>query len=182
RARMGSADACRLAKEKLVAAEAELSEIQKNIDRVRGEYEARDRAFTENIKSQQEAVKQARAQHQTVEERKNTAYLNIGRHLASQGIAPPNAPHLLTDVQRHRTATDRHLAHAAELALLSSKIDKQELRRFYFSVISVVALLLIILPLVLKSPARREWLPSETEVILSLNIDRFERDDFPRRW
>jgi hypothetical protein len=182
RARMGSADACRLAKEKLVAAEAELAEIQKNIDRVRGEYEARDRAFSENIKSQQEAVKQARAQHQTVEERKNPAYLNIGRHLASQGIAPPNAPHLLTEVQRHRAAMDRHVAQSAELALLSSKIDKQELRRFYFSVISVVALLLIILPLVLKSPARREWLPSETEVILSLNIDRFERDDFPKRW
>ena len=33
--------------------------------------------------------------HQVVEERKNPAYLNIGRHLGSQGIAPPNAPHLL---------------------------------------------------------------------------------------
>src|SRR6202011_2983935 len=120
--------------------------------------------------------------HQTVEERKNPAYLNIGRHLASQGIAPPNAPHLLTEVQRHRTAVDRHLEHTAELALLSSKIDKQELRKFYFSVVSVVALLAIILPLVLQSPARREWLPQETEAILSINVDQFERDDLPKRW
>jgi hypothetical protein len=182
RARMGSADACRLAKEKLTAAEADLSEIQKNIDRVRGEYEARDKTFAENIKTQQEALKEARAQHQTVEERKNPAYLNIGRHLASQGIAPPNAPHLLTEVQKHRTAVDRHLAHTADLALLSSKIDKQELRKFYFSVVSVVALLAIILPLVLQSPARREWLPQETEAILSINVDQFERDDLPKRW
>ena len=182
RARMGSADACRLAKEKLSAAEADLSEIQKNIDRVRGEYEARDNTFAENIKTQQDAVKEARAQHQTVEERKNPAYLNIGRHLASQGIAPPNAPHLLTDVQKRRAAVDRHLQHTAELAALSSKIDKQELRKFYFAVVSVVALLAIILPLVLQSPARREWLPQETEAILSINVEQFERDDLPKRW
>lgn len=182
RARMGSAEACRLAKEKLLSAEAELSAMEKNMERVRGEYETRDRTFGENIKTQQEAIREARAHHQTVEERKNPAYLNIGRHLASQGIAPPNAPHLLTDVQRHRTAMDRHLQHAADLARLSSQIDKQELRKFYFSVISVLALSLIILPLIFQTPARREWLPQETETILSLNLDRFDRDDFPKRW
>jgi hypothetical protein len=182
RARMGSVDACRMAKEKLIAADEELSVTEKNIERVRSEYETRDRTFNENIRTQQEAVKEARAHHQTVEERKNPAYLNIGRHLASQGIAPPNAPQLLTDVQRHRTAMDRHLQHSAELARLSSQIDKQELRKFYFSVVSVLALLLIILPLVFQTPARREWLPQETEAILSVNIDRFERDDLPKRW
>jgi hypothetical protein len=182
RARLGSAEACRLAKEKLIAAEAELSVIEKNIERVRSEFEARDRTLGENIRTQQEAIREARAHHQTVEERKNPAYLNIGRHLASQGIAPPNAPQLLREVQRHRAAMDRHLQHSAELALLSSKIDKQELRKFYFSVFSVLALLLIILPLVFQSPRRREWLPQETEAILSVNIDQFERDDLPKRW
>ena len=182
RARLGSAEACRVAKERLSAADVELNEIQKNIDRVRGEYEGRDKNFAENIKTQQEAVKEARVHHQTVEERKNPAYLNIGRHLASQGIAPPNAPHLLTEVQKHRAAVDRHLQHTAELALLSSQIDKQELRKFYFSTVSVIALLAIILPLVLKSPPQREWLPQETEVILSINVDQFERDDLPKRW
>ena len=182
RARLGSADACRMAKEKLAAADAELSVVEKNIERTRTEFEARDRAFAESIRTQQEAVKEARAHHQTVEERKNPAYLNIGRHLASQGIAPPNAPHLLTEVQRHRAAVDRHLQHTAELALLSSKIDKQELRKFYFSVVSVLALLALILPLVFQSPAKREWLPQETEAILSINTDQFERSDFPKRW
>ena len=62
----------------------------------------------------------------------------------------------------------------AELALLSSQIDKQELRKFYFSVFSVLGLLAIILPLVLSSPRRRErqWLPQESEAILSLNVDQ----------
>src|SRR5437899_6736837 len=150
RARLGSADAARLAKEKLIAAEAELSVVEKNIQRVRTEFEARDRKLNDNIRGQQDTLREARAHHQTVEERKNPAYLNIGRHLASQGIAPPNAPHLLTAAHRHREAVDRHLQHRAELALLSGQIDKQELRKFYFSVVSVLVLLAIILPLVFK--------------------------------
>jgi hypothetical protein len=104
--------------------------------------------MNESSRAQQAAMKEARAQHETVEERKNPAYLNLGRHLAVQGIAPPNAPHLLPEVQRRREAVDRHLQHTAELATLSSQIDKQELRKFYFTVFSVLILLAIIVPLV----------------------------------
>src|SRR5437870_6264297 len=182
RARLGSADAARLAKEKLIAAAAELSVVEKNIERVRSEFEGRDRKLNDNIRVQQEALREARAQHQTVEERKNPAYLNIGRHLAAQGIAPPNAAHLLTETHRHREAMERHLQHRAELALLSSQIDKQELRKFYFSVFSVLALLAIILPLAFQSPRKREWLPQKTDTILSINTDQFERADLPKRW
>jgi hypothetical protein len=182
RARLGSADAARLAKEKLIAAAAELSIVEKNIERVRSEFEGRDRKLNDNIRAQEEALREARAQHQTVEERKNPAYLNIGRHLAAQGIAPPNAAHLLTETHRHREAMERHLQHRAELALLSSQIDKQELRKFYFSVVSVLALLAIILPLTFQSPRKREWLPQQTDTILSINTDQFERADFPKRW
>ncbi len=182
RARLGSAEACRAAKEKLTAAETELSAIEKNIERVRGEFETRDRTLNEQMRTQQEAIREARAHHQTVEERKNPAYLNIGRHLGTQGIAPPNAPELLTHVQRHRGAMDRHQQHSSELGVLSSKIDKQELRKFYFTVVSVLILLPIIVFLVFQSPIQREWLPQETEAILSINVDRFERDDLPKKW
>ncbi len=182
RARLGSAEACRNAKETLGAAQASLDAAEKNIEKVRGEFEVRDRALNENSRAQQEAIREARAHHQTVEERKNPAYLNIGRHLATKGIAPPNAPHLLKEVHRHREGVGRHLAHSSELAVLSSQIDKQELRKFYFSIISVLVLLAIILPLVFQTPPKREWLPRETEAILSLHIERFERDELPKRW
>ena len=182
RARLGSADAARLAKEKLIATEAELSVVEKNIGRVRSEFETRDRKLNDSIRAQQEALREARAQHQTVEERKNPAYLNIGRHLAAQGIAPPNAPHLLTQAHRHRDAVGQHLQHRAELALLSSQINKQELRKFYFSVVSVLAILAIILPLAFQSPHRREWLPQETDTILSINTDQFDRADLAQHW
>ena len=182
RARLGSAEACRMAREKLSRQDAELAVVDKNIARVRDEFEARDRVLNENSRAQQDALKDARGHHQTVEEKKNPAYLNIGRHLASQGIAPPNAPHLLKDVQKHRAAVDRHSQYTAELAVLSSQIDKQELRKFYFSIFSLLFLLAIILPLVFQSPQKREWLPQETEAILSVNTEQIERDDLPKRW
>lgn len=182
RTRLGSAEACRQAKETLGTTQSELDVAEKNIARVRGEFEARDRGLNENSRAQQEAIREARQHHQTVEERKNPAYLNIGRHLASRGIAPPNAPHLLEQVNRHRDAVEKYLAHTAELATLSSQIDKQELRKFYFSIISVLVLLAIILPVVFQSPAKREWLPQETDTILSLKLEPFERSDLTKRW
>lgn len=181
-ARLGSADACRSARETLAAIDAELEAIDRRIAAVRTEAEARDRALNENSRAQQESLKEARALHHSVEERKNPAYLNIGRHLATKGIAPPNAPHLLEDVQRHRAAVERHSQHKAELAILSSQIDQQELRKFYFSALSVVLLLPVTLFLVFKSPAKREWLPQETEAILSVNTQQLQSNDLPKRW
>jgi len=182
RARLGSAEAANLAREKLNAAEAELAAVDKNIVRARSEFEARDRKLSDNIHGQQEAVRNARARHQTVEERKNPAYLNIGRHLAAQGVAPPNAPQLLAEAHRRREAVDRHLAHKAELASLSGQVDKQELRKFYFTFVSVLVLLAITLLVIFQSPRGREWLPQETDTILSINSDQFERADLAKRW
>jgi hypothetical protein len=182
RARMGSAEACRSAREKLAEQEAALAAMEKNIAKVREEFEVRDRALNETSRAQQEGLKNERGHHETVEEKKNPAYLNIGRHLASQGIAPPNAPHLLAEVQKHRAAVERHSQHTAELAVLSSEIDKQELRKFYFAIFSVLVLLIIIVPLIFQSPQKREWLPNETEAILSVNVDQLEREELPRRW
>ena len=182
RAREGSAEACRQATQKLTTAEEELSAAERNITRVRERFEATDRALAEKVRTQQDALRDARAQHQTVEERKNPAYLNIGRHLATRGIAPPNAPHLLHDVLRHRQSVQRHNDHREQLSVLSAQIDKQELRKFYFVIVSILVLLAIVLPLVLQSPPKREWLPRETDAILSLNAERFDRDDLPKKW
>lgn len=181
-ARLGSAEACRSAKEKLAAEEALVAQMDKRISKLKAEFEARDRALVESSRAQQEEVKQARQLHQTVEEKKNPAYLNIGRHLASQGIAPPSAPHLLTTVQRHRTSVDRHAEHKAHLAHLSGQIDKQELRKFYFTIISLLALLAIILPLVSQSPTKRDWLPQATTAILSLDIEQLNKAPLVERW
>ncbi len=182
RARMGSGDAVRAAKEKLNTTDSELATVEKNMARTRSEFETRDKKLAESIRTQQQAAHDARTRHQTVEERKNPAYLSIGRHLSEKGVAPPNAPHLLEEAHRRRGAVDLQLKHQAELAQLSSQIDKQELRKFYFSVFSVLVLLAITLLVVFQSPRGREWLPQETDTILSINADQFERANLAKRW
>ena len=182
RARMGSTDAVRMAKEKLTSAESELATVEKNIARARSEFEARDRKLVESLRAQQQAARDARTRHQTVEERKNPAYLSIGRHLSAKGVAPPNAPHLLEEAHRRREAVDLQLQHQEELARLSSQIDKQELRKFYFSAFSVLVLLAITSLVVFQSPRGREWLPQETDTILSINADQFEHANLAKRW
>jgi hypothetical protein len=182
RARMGSTDAVRTAKEKLTTAESDLAAVEKNVARARSEFEARDRKLAESVRTQQQAAREARTRHQTVEERKNPAYLSIGRHLAEKGVAPPNAPHLLAEAHRRKAAVDLQLKHQAELAQLSSQIDKQELRKFYFSTFSVLVLLAITLLVVFQSPRGREWLPQETDTILSINADQFERANLAKHW
>ncbi len=182
RARMGSADAVRAAKEKLNTADSDLAAVEKNIARTRSDFEARDRKLAESIRTQQQAAREARTQHQTVEERKNPAYLSIGRHLSQKGVAPPNAPDLLEEAHRRREAVDLQLKHQAELAQLSSQIDKQELRKFYFSTFSVLVLLAITLLVVFQSPRGREWLPQETDTILSINAEQFERANLAKHW
>jgi hypothetical protein len=182
RARLGSADAVRMAKEKLNTTDAELAAVEKNMARMRSEFEVRDRKLAESVKTQQQASRDARTRHQTVEERKNPAYLSIGRHLSEKGVAPPNAPHLLQDAHRRKAAVDLQLKHQAELAQLSSQIDKQELRKFYFSAFSVLVLMAITLLVVFQSPRGREWLPQATDTILSINADQFERANLAKRW
>ena len=182
RARMGSSDAVLTAKEKLNTTDSELATVEKNMARTRSEFETRDKKLAESIRTQQQAAHDARTRHQTVEERKNPAYLSIGRHLSEKGVAPPNAPHLLEEAHRRRGAVDLQLKHQAELAQLSSQIDKQELRKFYFSVFSVLVLLAITLLVVFQSPRGREWLPQETDTILSINADQFERANLAKRW
>jgi hypothetical protein len=182
RARLGGADAVRTAKEKLNTADSELAAVEKNMARTRSEFEARDRKLAESVKTQQQAARDARTRHQTVEERKNPAYLSIGRHLSEKGVAPPNAPHLLEDAHRRRAAVNLQLKHQAELAQLSSQIDKQELRKFYFSAFSVLVLLAITLLVVFQSPRGREWLPQATDTILSINADQFEHANLAKRW
>ncbi len=181
-ARIGRTEAAHAAKEKLASAESELAALEKNISRTRSGFETRDRKLLETIKTQQQAARDARTRHQTVEERKNPAYLGIGRHLSVKGVAPPNAQHLLEETRRRREAVEFQLRHRAELAELSSHIDKQELRKFYFSAFSVVFLLAIALLLFFQSPRGRDWLPQETDTILSINTDQFERANIAKRW
>ena len=124
-------------------------------------------------------MKQARQQHQSVEE-KEPAYLNIGRYLASQGIAPPSAPHLLDNVKHHRVAVDRHQTQGGTgLALCP---DRQTgAAKIYHHLLSSSLFLAIILPLVSQSPPN--GIGSVVNLaILAFDIDQFNKGPLAVRW
>ena len=173
---------CKAARETLATADAALAQAERHIAKVRGEYEARDRTLNESSRAQQDEAREVRQQHQTVEEKKNPAYLNIGRHLGNAGIAPPKAPQLLVDVQRHRQGVGRLVAHTRALGEVSGRIDKQELRRFYFVVASLGVIAAIIVPLARQSPAKRDWLPQDTATLFSVDPMALSKSAIAQRW
>src|SRR5205814_410824 len=67
------------------------------------------------------------------------------------------------------------------LAVAENELSAAE-RNFYFVIFSIFILVGVALLLVFQSPPKREWLPRETDAILSLNAERFDRDDLPKKW
>ncbi len=180
--RAARAESCKAAREKLAAADSELAQAERHIAKVRAEYEARDRALNESSRAQQEEAREVRQQHQTVEKKKNPAYLNIGRHLASAGVVPPSAQQLLVEVQRRRETVNRLVAHTRELGEFSSRIDKQELRRFYFVLVSLLVLAAIVVPVALQSPAKRDWLPQDSATLFSVDPVALNKSAIAQHW
>src|SRR5213076_1675235 len=68
----------------LASKRTRLPQERAEIVRAREGSEATERGLNDKARGQQEALRQAKAQHQTVEARKDPAYLNIGRHLATR--------------------------------------------------------------------------------------------------
>src|SRR5204863_37053 len=146
--------------------EQEQKEVTLRIARIEEGIKKIEQERQQNAREQSETIAKLEAEKKPLLQRRNQTKNNVDvceRELAAQGVAPPNAPNLLTEAHRRREAVDRHLAHKAELASLSSQIDKQELRKFYFSIFSVLVLLAITLLVIFQSPRGREWLPQETD-------------------
>ena len=99
-------------------------------------------------------MKQARRQHQTVEEKKNPHFLE---HQLASGLARdcPHQPrsHFLTEVQLWRgVAVDRHGSIGRNWLNSPSRSTSKSCGNLYFTIFSLLTLLAIILPLVSKSP------------------------------
>ena len=118
-----------------------------------------------------------------MEERKNPAYLSIGRHLSEKGVAPPNAQHLLEEAHRREAAVDVQLQQQAELARLSAQVDKQELTEVLFQrIFSTDSAGDYVAEWFSSLHGDANWLPQETDTILSINAGQFDRANLAKRW
>ena len=121
-----------------------------------------------------------RRQAGRIEEQKKESYLAMGRRLAEIAASPEGGDELFAVSRRHRLGYERLLMLDAAWLHESQNANKQDLRIFNFVGITAAVLIALTLLLVFHAPARRDWLPKDTQTILTVDVSRFTDADFTR--
>ena len=173
--------------EPLVADQEGIKEVQarlKALDKRAAEAHAalatRGRAIDVTIAALHKEIAARRRQTARSEEQKADSYLTMGRRLAERASTPEGADELFAVSKRHRQSYEKLAALEAAWVQESKNADKQDLRIFSFVGITMAVLIALALLLVIRAPARRDWLPRETQTILTVDMSRFTDADFTR--
>jgi hypothetical protein len=166
--------------EEIKQARAALSEFEASAQRSQTRLNIRERTTTLAVAGVLKEIAASRREARRVEQQKDIFFLVIGRRLAEREEAPPEAEELFNNTRRARQSYERlgHLDTAWHQE--SQSANRQDLRIFNFVVVTLAVLLAVTLLLILRTPSRRDWLPSNTEAIVSLNVSQFTNADFTR--
>jgi hypothetical protein len=166
--------------EEIKRARAALSELDASAQRSQSRLAIRERTTTLAIAGVLKEIAASRREATRVEHQKDVFFLVIGRRLAERDEAPPEADELFNAARRHRQSYERLAGLDADWHRESQHANRQDLRIFNFVAVTLAVLLAVTLLLVLRTPSKRDWLPSNTEAIVSLNVSRFTDADFTR--
>ncbi len=169
---------------------AALRALEARVAEANAARDARERAITVAIAERVREIAVTRRQAARIEEEKGESYLAIGHRLAEAADLPadPAAPAqtapdghdpFLTSRQ-HRQQYARLLSEDAELLQASRDADKQDLRIFNFVVLTMAVLIAATCLLIFRTPGRREWLPGDTQALVTVNVRDFTDADFTR--
>lgn len=139
---------------------------------------SRERATTVAIAALVKQIAQLRRRVARIEEKKDPAFLAIGRRLTQLEQPPEGAESQFAEARRRRQSYERLVAMEAAWLRESRDADKQDLRIFKFVAVTSAVLVAGALLLFFRTPSKRDWLPRKTETILSLNVSRFAEGDF----
>ena len=144
------------------------------------ELAARERTFAVAIGALHKQIAAIRRQAARIEQEKNDGFLAIGHLLTARDHPPAGQDELFATAQRHRQAYDRleRLEHTSRQE--SRDADRQDLRIFNFVVVTSLVLLALGFLLAVLPPGKRDWLPRNTEAILTLDVKNFTDADFTR--
>ncbi len=159
---------------------AALSALDVRKQQAQAKLAARERAVTLTIAGVLKEIAASRREAARLEQQKDVFYLVIGRRLAGREEMPAQSEELFATSRRHRQSYERLAGLDAAWHKESQNADRQDLRIFNFVGVTLAVLLAVGLLLVLRTPAKRDWLPSNTEAIVSLNVSRFTNADFAR--
>ena len=166
------------AEEEIKALRASLVSLEKQAQAAHESLAAREQAAALAIAASLKEIAATRRQASRIEEQKDAPFLLIGRRLAERDTAPAQAKKTYQEARRARQNYEKLIASEARLMRESHDANRQDLRLFKFVLVTGAVLLLTFVPLLLRTPSRRDWLPSTTEAIVSLDISSFTEADF----
>jgi hypothetical protein len=170
----------RAIEEEIKQARVALSDFEASAQRSQTRLSIRERTTTLSIAGVLKEIAASRREARRVEQQKDVFFLVIGRRLAERDEAPPEAEDLFATARRCRLSYERLINLDAGWHQESQNANRQDLRIFNFVAVTMAVLLAVTILLILRTPSRRDWLPSNTEAIVSLNVSRFTNADFTR--
>ncbi len=141
---------------------------------------ARERTAAMHIAQFHKEIAAIRRQAARIEQEKNDSFLAVGHLLAGQEPPPPGADEPHAAARRLRASYERLEGLESTWQLESRHADRQDLRIFHFVAVTAAILVALALLLVFHQPGKRDWLPRNTEAILSLDVKNFTDTDFTK--
>ena len=166
--------------ENIKTVRAQLNALDKRRQDALAALAVRERAIDMAIAGFNKEIAATRRQAARVEEQKGESYLAMGRRLAEIAAAPEGADELFTVSRRHRQSYEKLVALDTYWQEESRNANKQDLRIFSFVGFTVAVLIALTLLLAFHAPVRRDWLPRDTQTILTVDVSRFTDADFTR--
>ena len=173
-------EAMTAAEQEIKVLRAGLVSIEKQVLAAHEALAARERTAALAIAASLKEIAVTRRHAARIEEEKAAPFLVIGRRLAERDAAPASAKKEYKEARRTRQGYEKLVALEARLMRESQEANRQDLRLFRFVLVTGAVLILLFVPLLLHTPSRRDWLPSTTEAIVSLDISSFTEADFTR--
>lgn len=161
---------------------ARLAEFNKRAAEVQAGLVSKEKNVTAAVAALNREIATIRRQADRIEEAKEEPYHQAGAVLADHDAQPDSAEaeKLYEEVVRQRQAVRSLEEMETSWRQESEAANRQDLRIFHFVWISCCIVLTLSLLLVFRAPAVREYLPENTEAVVSLNVRRFSAGDLTK--
>lgn len=159
----------------------QLREVDEREAALRERLRAIERAAAANGVASRERLRPLQAVQEQLELSRRAPLRRLGQYLAEhEDAVPPAATRPLAGVRHRRLHLAVLAQRAGALAHESRQADPQSLRLslFVFTTFAVVAALALLL--IFRAPPRRDWLPANTELIVSANVARLAAANAPQ--
>ena len=169
-----------------------LRELDGGVAEANAELATRERAVSVGIAERVKEIAVTRRQAARIEAEKDESYLVMGHELAertdgSEQEGSRRFPEeekagydLFLTSRQQRAQYAKLLSDDAALLQASRDADKQDLRLFVFAGFTLAVLVAVACLLVFRSPGKHEWLPGDTQALVTVNVKDFTDADFTR--